>query len=92
MEQGDASDRATLGRAQTSEVSALERSVSALERAISALEADIRALDNRSVPWEHAVPWFTFAVVVGVAMEWWTIRHDFLEEMETWALFHFGVV
>lgn len=75
------------------DVSALESSISALERAISALEAQIRALDSRSVPWEHVLPWFTFAVLVGVAMEWWIIRHDFREEMETWAIFDFiGVV
>jgi hypothetical protein len=75
------------------DVSALESFISALERAISALEATIRVLANRSVPWEHALPWFTFAVLVGVAMEWWVIRHDFREEMETWAIFHFvGIV
>lgn len=75
------------------EPSALESSISALETAISALEAEIRALDSRSVPWEHALPWFTFAVLVGVAIEWWIIRHDFREERETWAIFDFiGVV
>jgi hypothetical protein len=75
------------------DASALESSISALETAISALEAEIRALDNRSVPWEHALPWFTFAVLVGVALEWWVIRRDFREEMEAWAIFDFiGVV
>src|ERR1700683_2562644 len=66
------------------DVSALESSISALESAISALEAAIRALDNRSLPWEHAWRWFTGMVIVGVALEWWVIRHDFREEMETW--------
>jgi len=66
------------------DVSALESSISALESAISALEAAIRALDNRSLPWEHALRWFTGMVIVGVALEWWVIRHDFREEMETW--------
>jgi hypothetical protein len=74
------------------DVSALESSISALETAISALEADIRALDNRPVPWEHALPWFTAMVIVGVALEWWVIHRDFREEMETWALEHFGVI
>lgn len=31
-------------------------------------------------------------VLVGVALEWWVIRRDFREEMETWALGHFGVI
>src|ERR1700733_14537927 len=66
------------------DVSALESSISALESAISALEAAISALDNRSLPWEHALRWFTGMVIVGVALEWWVIRHDFREEMETW--------
>jgi hypothetical protein len=75
------------------DTSALESAISALETAISELEAEIRALNTRSVPWEHALPWFTFAVIVGVAMEWWVIRHDFREEMETWAIFDFvGVI
>ena len=74
------------------DVSALESSISALESAISALEAAIRALDNRSLPWEHALPWFTGMVIIGVALEWWVIRHDFREEMETWALEYFGVI
>jgi len=75
------------------DASALESSISALETSISALEAEIRALDSRSVPWEHALPWFTLAVLVGVAMEWWVIRHDFREEMEAWAIFDFmGIV
>ena len=75
------------------DTSALERPSSlALEGAISALEAAIRTLDNRSVPWEHALPWFTGMVIVGVGLEWWVIHRDFSEEMETWALEHFGVV
>ena len=73
------------------DASALENSISALESAISALEAAIRAQDNRSVPWEHALPWFTGMVIVGVALEWWIILLDFREERETWALEYFGV-
>jgi outer membrane murein-binding lipoprotein Lpp len=74
------------------DASALQSAISALERAISALEVDIKALDNRSVPWEHALPWFTLAVLVGVAMELGVIWYDFREESETWAIFHFIAV
>ncbi len=74
------------------DVSALEGSISALERAISALESEVKALETRSVPWEHWVWVFTFLVVVGVALEWWIIRHEWHDEMRAWALGHFGVV
>jgi hypothetical protein len=74
------------------DVSALESSISALERAISALESEVKALENRSVPWEYSVWIFTFLVLVGVALELWVIRHDWRDEMEAWALGHFGVV
>jgi hypothetical protein len=74
------------------DASALESSISALERAISALESEVKALESRSVPWEHSVWIFTFLVVVGVALELWVIRHDWRDEMEAWALGHFGIV
>ncbi len=74
------------------DVSALEGSLSALERAISALEGEVKALENRSVPWEHSAWVFTFFVVVGVALELWVIRHDWRDEIEGWALGHFGIV
>lgn len=75
------------------DVSALESAISALERAISALESEINALDNSAAPWEHWAWFFTFLVVLGVAIELWIIRHDWREEMETWAIFDFiGVV
>ena len=75
-----------------SDSSALERSISALERAISVLESDVKALESSSVPWEYSVWVFTFLVVVGVAMELWVIRHEYRDDMEAWALAHFGVL
>ena len=74
------------------DVSALESSISALERAIGAVESEVRALENRSVPWEHSVWIFTLLVVVGVALELLVIRYDWRDEMEAWALGHFGVI
>ncbi len=73
------------------EASALETSISALERAISALESDVATLE-RSLPWEYWVYVFSSVVVVGVAMELLVIRHDWRDEMEEWALGHFGVI
>lgn len=35
---------------------------------------------------------FTFLVVVGVALELWVIRDDWRDQMEAWALGHFGVI
>ena len=72
-------------------ISALESSISALEEFISALESDIARLES-SLPWEYWVYVFTALVVVGVVMELWVIRHDWRDEMETWALSHFGVL
>ncbi len=74
------------------DVSALESSTSVLERAISALESEVKALEIRSVPWEYSVWVFTFLVVIGVALEFWVIRHDWRDEMEEWALGHFGII
>lgn len=70
--------------------SALERSISALEQGISVLESKIKILES-SLPWEYWIEVFTFLVAVGVVMELrviWLERHD---EMEEWALAHFGV-
>jgi hypothetical protein len=69
----------------------LESSISALESAISALESEIRTLENSSVPWEHRLPWFTGAVVIGVVLELWVIWHERRDDMESWALGHFGL-
>ena len=69
--------------------SALESSISALERAISALESEIKAFDTSS--WEYAGFVFTFLVFAGVLLELWVIRHEWREDMETWALSYFGV-
>jgi hypothetical protein len=74
------------------DASALESSISALESAISALESEIKTLESSSLPWEHSVGVFTFLVVVGVAMELWVIRHEYRDDMEAWALAHFGVL
>lgn len=74
------------------DASALESSISALESAISALESDIKILESSSVFWEHSVWVFTFLVVVGVAMELRVIRHEYRDDMEAWALAHFGVL
>ncbi len=73
-------------------VSALESSISALERAISALESDIATLDSSSLPFEHKLPWFTGAVVVGVLMELWVIWHEYSDDLEAWALTFFGLL
>jgi hypothetical protein len=67
-------------------------SVSTLESSISALESDIKTLESSSVPWEHSVWVFTFLVAVGVAMELWVIRHEYRDDMEAWALAHFGLL
>jgi hypothetical protein len=75
-----------------SDVSALESSISALERAISDLESAVKALEIKSPPWEYSVWVFTFLVAVGVALELWVIRHEWRDDMETWALAHFGVL
>jgi hypothetical protein len=83
---------AKLASSLPTDASALESSISALESAISDLESKIKALDNSSVPWEYSVWAFTFLVVVGVVMELWVIRHEWREDMETWALAHFGVL
>jgi hypothetical protein len=69
--------------------SSLPTDASALESSISALESEIKTLEISSVPWEHCVWFFTFLVGVGVAMELWVIRHDWRDEMETWALSYF---
>jgi hypothetical protein len=75
------------------DASALERAISALESAISALERAIKSLESSSVPWEHSLPWFTALVLVGVAMEWWVIRHEWRDDMEAWALVYaFGIL
>jgi hypothetical protein len=74
------------------DVSALESSISALESAISGLESAIATLERRSVSWEYWAWPFTFLVIVGVVMELLVIRHDWHEEMEAWALTHFGIL
>ncbi len=73
------------------DASALESSISALESSISALESEVKALESSSVPWEYSVWVFTFWVVVGVVMELWVIWHEYGDDMEAWALAHFGV-
>ena len=74
------------------DASALENSISALESAISALESEIKALENLSVPWEHALPWLTGIVAIGVAMELWVIwreRRDDIDDWRDWVPFTF---
>lgn len=71
------------------DVSALESSISALERSISALESEIKTLESSSVPWEHSVLWFSSVVLLGVAMEFWVIRHEWRDDMESWAIAFF---
>jgi hypothetical protein len=75
----------------TQAASNLPTDASALESSISALESEIKAWEISSVPWEHSVWVFTFLVMVGVAMELWVIRHERNEEIEAWALAHFGI-
>jgi hypothetical protein len=75
----------------TMDTSALETSIAALEAAISTLEKELAFLE-RSLPWEYWVYVFTSFVVLGVVMELWIIRHDWRDEMETWALTHFGLI
>jgi len=72
-------------------ISALEHSISALERCVSALESSIKVFEDRSLFWEKLPPWFTGLVVLGVLMELWGIRREYREDMEAWALTHFGV-
>jgi hypothetical protein len=72
--------------------SALESSISALESSISALEAAIRALDSSSIPWERSVWGFTALVVIGVAIEFWVIWREYDNELDAWALAHFGIL
>jgi len=74
------------------DVSALESSISALERAISALDKAVIALNSESPPWEFSLWVFTSMVIVGVALELWVIRHEWRDDMEAWALAHFGVL
>jgi len=69
--------------------SALESSISALERDVSALESAVKALEISSACWEPWVWVFSALVVVGVMMELWVIRHDWREEWETFAIWHF---
>ena len=71
---------------------ALENSISVLQNAISVLEGEIKTLENSSVPWEHSVWVFTFFVAIGVALELWVIRHEWLDEGESWALAYFWAV
>ncbi len=73
------------------DASALERSISALESCISALDSEITTLERSSIRWEHSLPWFTGIVAFGVFMELWIIWYDWRDEMEAWALTHFGV-
>jgi hypothetical protein len=69
--------------------SALESSISALERDISALESAVRSLEISSACWEPWVWVFSALVVVGVVMELWLVRHDWHEDWETFAIWHF---
>jgi hypothetical protein len=70
----------------------LPTDASALESSISALESEIKTLESSSVPWEYSVWVFTFLVAVGVVMELLVIRHEYRDDMEAWALAHFGVL
>jgi hypothetical protein len=73
-------------------VSALESSISALESAISALESAVKSRSSSLVPLEFSVFVFTFLVAVGVVMELWVIRYEWRDNMEEWALAHFGLL
>lgn len=57
---------------------------SALESSISGLERAITVLENSSAFWERWLPWFTAAVVLGVALEVWVIFLDHEEGMSAW--------
>lgn len=74
-----------------SDASALERSIAALRSSIAVLSNSVACLNSRAEFWEKWPYGFTFAVVVGVAMEWWVIRHDWREDSETWAETFFGL-
>jgi hypothetical protein len=81
-------DLIRIASALPTDVSALESSISALESAVSALEIEIKTLE-RSLPWEYAASVFTAVVVLGVALEFWVIRHDFRDDREAWAIWYF---
>ncbi|MGA3088634.1 MAG: hypothetical protein ABSD75_08485 [Terriglobales bacterium] len=73
--------------------SALESSISALERDVSALDSAAKSLEISSACWEPWVWVFSALVVVGVVMELWLVRHDWREESEIFAIWHFvGVI
>lgn len=72
--------------------SALESSISALESSISALERDIKTFESSLIPWEWSVWAFTTLVVIGVAIEFWIIFRDHADELDAWALAHFGIL
>lgn len=73
-----------IASALPTDASALESAISALQGDISALEKDISGLANSSLPWEHSSLWCTLIVAVGVAMEWWVIRHEWHDDMAAW--------
>jgi hypothetical protein len=62
-----------------------------LQKSISTLEGEIARLENSSVPWEYSLLVFTLLVVIGVVLELVVIRHDWRDDMQTWALGHFGI-
>lgn len=71
------------------DASALKSSISALEISLSALEREIATLESSSTPWEHWAWLFTALVLFGVLLELWVIRHDWHDEWEIFAIWHF---
>ena len=68
------------------DASALESSISALKNSILKLENEIDVLEGSGKFWEHLLPWFTGAVVIGLVGDviaiWWE-RH---EDIQDWRL------
>lgn len=74
-----------------SDASALERQICALRSSIAAVSSSVASLNSKAEFWDKWPYGFTAAVVIGVAMEWLVIRHDWREDNETWALTFFGL-
>lgn len=69
-----------------STVANLPEGASALQSSISALEIEIAKLDKSSEGLEWWLAGFTLAVLIGVALEIFVVKHDHDEEMEAWHL------
>lgn len=64
--------------------SSLPTDASTLESSVSALEREITALENSSVPLERWLPLLSGVVALGVLMELWVIRREYIDESGAW--------